>query len=177
MKRTLINIALLALIAYVGRYYIATTVMCWQEGGTWAYTEQVCHMGTYDLSGDATVSGKGAEYQPRTGAASYGDLLRIETPLPQARITSPVALKGTARGMWFFEASFPIRIRDASGATIGEGIGTAVGDWMTEAYVPFFATVAFSPQPSGSAGTIVLMKDNPSGMPENDDSFSLPIVF
>jgi hypothetical protein len=48
---------------------------------------------------------------------------------------------------------------------------------MTEAPVAFTATVSFVPQPAGSKGTIVFLKDNPSGMPENDDSFSLPIVF
>ncbi len=80
--------------------------------------------------------------------------------------------------MWYFEASFPIDVRDGSGAVIGTGYATAQGDWMTEAYVPFKGEITFS-KPTGGrqTGTIVFHKDNASGLPEHDDAFEVPVVF
>lgn len=92
-------------------------------------------------------------------------------------LTNPVQLKGEARGNWFFEASFPVKMLDANGIEIGSGIAQANGDWMTENFVPFTASVVFAPQAAGTHGTLVLQKDNPSGLPANDDSLSIPVTF
>ena len=48
---------------------------------------------------------------------------------------------------------------------------------MTADYVPFTITLPFPAQAAGSEGTVVLRNDNPSGMPENDKSLEIPIVF
>ncbi len=61
---------------------------------------------------------------------------------------------------------------------LGQGIATAQGDWMTTDFVPFKATINYTadPQIIGDAGTLVLKKDNPSGLHENDDSLSVPVI-
>ncbi len=104
------------------------------------------------------------------------DLIVATTPRPNTEIKSPLSISGKARGFWFFEASFPIRLIDASGAIVAEGIATAKGDWMTESFVPYTSTLTFT-KPTSATGTLILQKDNPSGMPENDDALIIPVAF
>jgi hypothetical protein len=108
---------------------------------------------------------------------SLPDLISVGTPAVGAKIASPVTITGTARGTWYFEASFPIEIHDAQDKVIGQGHGEAQGDWMTEDFVPFTASVSFSAQPSGTTGMIVLKNDNPSGDPSRDKKIEIPVTF
>ncbi len=101
----------------------------------------------------------------------------LDEPDSGASITSPLTVRGRAKGTWFFEASFPVVLTDAAGVVIAQVPAQAQSDWMTPEFVPFEATLAFSSQPSGSRGFVVLKKDNPSGLPENDDSRTIPVVF
>ncbi len=107
------------------------------------------------------------------------DLIVLDTPKPLATVASPITLTGKARGYWFFEASFPVVVVDWDGRIVGEGVATAEGDWMTEDFVPFRATVSYTIEPDtySKKGAIILMRDNPSGLPENDDALEIPIVF
>lgn len=115
--------------------------------------------------------------------AEKDDLIRLVSPKANATVSSPLTLTGEARGYWFFEASFPIDIVNWDGLIIGSGIAQAQGEWMTEDYVPFTATVAFeNPYAAGDPdfmkkGWIILHKDNPSGLPENDNALEVPIQF
>lgn len=104
------------------------------------------------------------------------DLIRIASPRPNDTIQSPIRITGEARGFWFFEASFPVKIYDANGKELGTAIATATEDWMTEEFVPFEAMMEFK-APTTAAGTLVLQKDNPSGLPENDDKLVVPVKF
>lgn len=106
----------------------------------------------------------------------YKDLLILETPTQENYITSPLLLRGKARGNWFFEASFPIILLDANGKEIATSIARAAGNWMTAEYVPFETTLAFKP-PGTDTGTLILKKDNPSGLPEKDDYLSIQVRF
>lgn len=108
--------------------------------------------------------------------AVYKDLLKVNNPLPKAKIASPLTVNGQARGFWFFEASFPVRLYDANGAEIAVAVAQAQGEWMTENFVPFEATLNFNP-PATPTGILVLEKDNPSGLPEHADQFKIPMRF
>lgn len=114
--------------------------------------------------------------RPVAYVVTYKDLVKIQTPAPQSAVSSPIGLQGIARGSWFFEASFPISVVDAKGKVIGTGVGTADGNWMTPEFVPFTARIEFI-KGYARTGNILLKKDNPSGMPENDDSFEIPVTF
>jgi hypothetical protein len=107
------------------------------------------------------------------------DLIRISSPRPNQVIVSPLLITGEARGNWFFEASFPVALTDWDGRIIAEGVATAKNDWMTEDFVPFEASLTFTPDPNAYSnnGTLILRKDNPSGLPENDDALEVPVVF
>jgi hypothetical protein len=112
-----------------------------------------------------------------TAPKQYKDLVRITSPIPAKNLQSPLTVKGEARGTWYFEASFPVRVLDANQNVLGKGIAQAQGDWMTEDYVPFTVTITFPNQTPGSDGYLVLVKDNPSGLPQNEDSFTVPVTF
>jgi hypothetical protein len=98
--------------------------------------------------------------------------------LAGATISNPVKLSGKARGTWYFEASFPIDVVDWDGRIIGQGVAQANGDWMTEDFVPFTASIKFENATStySKKATLVLKKDNPSGDRERDASLEVPVV-
>ena len=107
------------------------------------------------------------------------DKIVLTNPLPLQEITSPVTVAGYARGNWFFEASFPVVIVNWDGLIIGQGIATADGEWMTQDFVPFTASIEFknNQYDTNRTGLLILKKDNPSGLSENDDSLEIPIIF
>jgi len=110
-------------------------------------------------------------------SAGIPDLITAESPRVGAAVSSPVTIAGEARGTWYFEATFPLEIRDASGNLIAQHYAEAQGEWMTEDFVPFSSTLSFPEQPSGSQGTIILRYSNASGDPERDQSVEIPVVF
>jgi hypothetical protein len=105
------------------------------------------------------------------------DMIVVDSPYYSEKIVSPVALRGRARGTWFFEASFPIVLVDRDGKTIAQGVAVADADWMTEDFVPFHGTLEFEKSFSGGQGTMIFKKDNPSGDPVRDDVLEIPILF
>jgi len=105
------------------------------------------------------------------------DLIKINEPRPNAVIIgNTITIKGEARGIWFFEASFPIKLLGSDGSELANTIATAKSDWMTEEFVAFEAKIDFQNSGTGK-GNLMLIKDNPSGLPENDDSLRIPIKF
>lgn len=108
--------------------------------------------------------------------AELPDLIKVSSPLPDSLISSPVFISGEARGFWYFEASFPAMLLDANGKELAIKPAQAKGEWMTENFVPFEASLEFS-KPDTKNGFLVLQKDNPSGLPENDRELRIPIRF
>ncbi|MEW6610578.1 MAG: GerMN domain-containing protein [Patescibacteria group bacterium] len=103
--------------------------------------------------------------------------VKVLQPLPNELVTSPLEVVGEARGYWFFEASFPVRLEDKDRKVVASGIAQAQDEWMTEAFVPFRATLTFTVPAANEPliGNLVLVKDNPSGLPEHDDEFRMPV--
>lgn len=108
-------------------------------------------------------------------ANKYASKIRVEVPELDAVVKSPLEFKGEARGSWFFEASFPVKITDKNGNVLGQTTAQAKSDWMTEDFVPFEGTIEFAP--TADEGYIVFLKDNPSGLPENADEYKIPVKF
>jgi len=119
------------------------------------------------------LGGSGAENEP----VVLNENIMVDEPALNATVTNPLMVSGEARGTWFFEASFPVKLLNASSVEIASGVAGTTSDWMTTDFVPFTATLTFPPQPAGSSGTLVLIKDNPSGEPIYDDSYSVPVAF
>lgn len=106
------------------------------------------------------------------------NLIKLETPRPNEKISSPLTVKGQARGSWFFEASFPVFLVDWDGRIIAQGIASTKSDWMTTEFVPFEATLSFTADKNvySNKGSLILKKDNPSGLSQNDDALEIPVV-
>ncbi len=103
-------------------------------------------------------------------------LIRVSAPTANATVSSPLVVTGEARGNWYFEASFPVRLLDANGQELAVGPAQAQGEWMTTNFVPFRISLTFA-TPTTPTGTLVLEKDNPSGLPENADEIRIPVKF
>lgn len=106
---------------------------------------------------------------------AMADKIKVDLVKGQ-EIMSPLTVTGQARGTWYFEASFPIKVIDDAGRQLGTGIAQAEGDWMTEEFVPFTGKINFVKSTS-TQGTIVFEKDNPSGLKMYDESLSIPVSF
>ena len=114
---------------------------------------------------------------PTTTQTGIADLISVDLPVAGGTVSSPVAITGQARGTWYFEASFPVELLNASGTVIAQAPAQALGAWATTDFVLFSLSLPFPTQPSGSRGTLILKKDNESGDPSRDQSVSIPVTF
>jgi len=108
----------------------------------------------------------------------YRDLIRVDSPRADEVISSPLTISGAARGMWYFEATFSVRLLDANGneIPIQPGYIMTENEWMTEDFVSFNTTHTFSLSATDT-GTLVFERANPSGLPENADEYRIPVRF
>ncbi len=97
-----------------------------------------------------------------------------ELPFPGAVTGKDFSVTGKARGTWYFEASFPVKVLDKDGNVLAQGPAQAQSDWMTTDFVNFKIDLKVPDSYIGPA-TLVFEKDNPSGMSEKDASISFPI--
>lgn len=118
----------------------------------------------------STVPNPGEE-KPATTTAKKPT---VSSPVSGATVAKTFTVAGEAPGTWYFEAVFPIEVRNASGTVIAQSHAQAQGDWMTTGMVPFTSSISVA-QYSGPA-TIVLKNDNPSGDPARDLTMTIPIV-
>jgi hypothetical protein len=172
-------VALIIVIIFVVRLYSCDNSSCyyfnWQKVKA-ATSFETCS----DLGFPVTES---YPRQCRAGDKTFtetvsdsSDMIRVSTPLPNVLVQSPIKVTGEARGTWYFEASFPVKVLDSNGVVLATVPAQAKGEWMTEEFVPFEATLTFD-TPTTETGTIVFQKDNPSGLPENERSVSIPVYF
>jgi len=103
------------------------------------------------------------------------DIIEVENPYPGAVTGKTFSVTGRARGGWFFEASFPVKVLDGNGNVLAAVPAQAQGEWMTTDFVPYIAEITVPITYIGPA-TLILEKDNPSGLPENDASISFPFT-
>jgi Immunoglobulin-like domain of bacterial spore germination len=104
------------------------------------------------------------------------DMILVESPVPESFITSPVTVAGKARGGWYFEGTFPVRLETEAGVVLAEVPATAQGEWTTTEFVPFELSVVFA-HATATKGVLVLEKSNPSGLPELGDELRIPVSF
>jgi hypothetical protein len=113
---------------------------------------------------------------PATSTADMRNFIRVTTPVEDQLVRSPLLVQGEARGTWYFEASFPVKVFDANGIQLVAVPAQAQGEWMTEDFVPFKAEMRFA-TPTTETGTLVFENDNPSGLPEFSKEYRIPVRF
>lgn len=121
-----------------------------------------------DTNGKATTT-------PQVIEPFESENVRITAPLSEERVSRTFTVRGEARGPWYFEASFPVMVRDPQGNVLASTYAQADGEWMTTDFVPFTSNVSITSAYRGLA-KLILLKDNPSGLPEHDDSVEIPII-
>ncbi len=97
------------------------------------------------------------------GETEKTDIIRVNSPKPNQTISSPLQISGEARGTWYFEADFPVRLYDSVGQVLALGVATAQDDWMTNDFVPFELALTFD-QPETQEGVLIFEKDNPADL-------------
>ena len=99
--------------------------------------------------------------------AAIEDTIEVYQPRPGELVSSPLKIEGRARGTWYFEGSFAVRLLDKNGREIAVVPAEAQDSWMTENWVDFSATLEFE-KPDSEKGYLVFEKANPSGLEEHD---------
>ncbi len=89
---------------------------------------------------------------------------------------SPQRIVGLIDKSWVFEGSFPIKLFDSQNKILFDGIASAP-NWLEgeEKLTDFSATLKFST--TSLRGYLKIKNDNPSGLPQNDKNFNIPIIF
>lgn len=110
------------------------------------------------------------------------NVIFVENPKLGATVASPLTVKGKARGAWYSQGSFHVLLLDSGARTVAVGNARAQKSSTTESFVPFQAVLEFEVSTSttaspGEKGTLVLIKANPGGLPENDGSIQFSVVF
>jgi len=98
----------------------------------------------------------------------------VSQPQANAIISGTIQVMGQARGQWFFEAVFPVQLINENEELISQTQAHAQEDWTTENFVPFEAQIEVPAGFSGNA-TLILRRDNPSGLPEYDRELRIPV--
>lgn len=90
-------------------------------------------------------------------------------------ITSPFKLTGMIDKSWTFESTFSIEILDKDRKSLKQSPVNVSFENEDSQFGSFSETLTFSTQ--SESGFVVAHADNPSGLPENDKSFEVPVFF
>lgn len=104
------------------------------------------------------------------------DIIQVSNPKSNSLIISPVLVEGIARGYWFPEGDFLIRVQNAKEEELGTEIAYAMKGGTEEEFIPFQAMVSFS-ESSVKEGVIILKKNSSSGLLEAEDELRVPVRF
>ena len=128
------------------------------------------------INGEWVKHGNPSSPKPTAPCPGQAPEVVITSPQPHQAISTPLTVTGKAQGHWFFEANAILRLLDAQQREIASGTVQALGDWMTNDFVDFEGQIRFLP-PASDTGILVFQNDNPSGLPENQKEFRVPVRF
>lgn len=131
-----------------------------------------------EQSADQTESSLGTQEEMKA-APPQKEVANVEMVAPVANsvVSSPMAVTGIVPPGWMFEGQLTVRLLDDQNQVLVEAPGTESipGSWQTGKSVVFTSSLSFTT--TAPTGTLVIAKPNPSGLPENDESFSVPVKF
>ncbi len=126
-----------------------------------------------DASSDSTHDSAPVQGDKNDNSSDAADI-QIEKPKSGDTASSPLEIDGRAKGSWFFEGQFPIKLIDGNGLVLATGQAKALGDWANEDTVPFRAILEFS-VPASASATLVFSQDDPSGQ-SNAEEIKVPVA-
>jgi hypothetical protein len=107
--------------------------------------------------------------------APLSSVVVVTSPLPHATVDVSFVVEGRAPVGWFSESVFPIQVRDENNNVIARATAHGPTAWKKSTALSWSATVTVLGPYTGPA-TLILLRNNPSGLPENDDAVTIPIV-
>ncbi len=107
--------------------------------------------------------------------ATISDIV-VFSPKENEVVRSPIVITGKAKGNWFFEAVFPVKLLDENGNVIVQTHAQATDDWMTTDFVNFSLSLPYDSASTSGRGVIEFKNDNPSGDPARDKYFYVPVM-
>ena len=130
--------------------------------------------------GGPSHDGFGMDYKGTFGATQLvgvrpdgkcpNESIIVDSPVPGETITSPLVVRGRARGTWFFEGDFPVTLKDINGRIIANGYAAAKSDWMTNELVEFEGILEFEKPEIFDSARLVFKKANPTDRSEFDEA-------
>lgn len=160
-------IVILFAIIVVGAWYVIATP---------AYAPSITATSTPPAITDTgTSTSENVSTSTAPSDATLPGSVTVSSPAAGATVGQTFSVTGIAPNNWYFEAVLPIQVVDAGGTVIASTPGQAQSDWMVEGPVAFAATITLSSAYSGPAN-LIIKRDNPSGLPQNDAEIIVPIV-
>lgn len=149
---------------------------------TWTVSTWDTMSGAMIESGNDTTTTRDTSPTPQfTTSLSWAlaEQVIIISPAENALIDNPLIITGSAPGNWFFEWVAPVTIVNRNGLILWDWYISAIGEWMTTGMVDFSGLIVYNRDPITPYPYwwIILNRDNPSGMPENDAWIEIPILF
>lgn len=133
-----------------------------------------------EMDQDEDGSGDGFEIEQEASdsyVSSKGVEINILTPRPGSGVGCPFAVTGIAPSNWAFEGQLPVSLKNSAGEIIMITQANLRGEWTSSEPGLFVAALDCPDGGCVGEGVVVVHKDNPSALPENDDSAEFPIVF
>ena len=107
----------------------------------------------------------------------FNSTSEIYRPSSNSKVNSPLYVTGRVPAGWMFEGIVQVKLLDAGRNIIAQSPGKEAhpGTWMDTEPDEFKSTLTFTT--SAKSGFLVVSADNPSGLPENDKSYEIPVKF
>lgn len=100
--------------------------------------------------------------------------IRVISPTEGTSVNSGFTMEAMIPGNWSYEATIDFRLESMDGELIAVSTATTSEDWMTTDPVLFSGEIIYNITADTTA-KIVIVKANPSGLPENADSYEWTI--
>jgi hypothetical protein len=142
-----------------------------EKEGQW-----VCQGGEWIAQGDPSEPRPSSQCGTNNqGSNGQEPVVAVENPQVNSLVSSPLEISGQVRGTWLFEATMPVYLETQAGNEVASSFVQTTEDWMTEELVSFSGQIEYEIS-SSTPGYLVFEKANPSGLPQNDDEYRMPII-
>lgn len=123
------------------------------------------------------VNSNSSDNLPATKTDNKKEKVQLDRIKNGSTVSSPLVLRGTIDPSWMFEGQFSVQIWGADGKLITQALlNDLYGTSQTEGRpVAFEGKAEFRTEQK--TGTLVFKNANPSGLPENDKSYTVSVNF
>ncbi|SEQ25755.1 Gmad2 immunoglobulin-like domain-containing protein [Neolewinella agarilytica] len=115
------------------------------------------------------------DFNPNNDTRPLDSLLRLDSPKPGAKLSSPFTVRGEASTSFFFEAAMPYQITDEQGNLIGEGFVKPKKFLMNKGVATFDYEISYD-APAGTKGFLRLKNNDASRVDKFERAMTIPVV-